>query len=78
MTTICKKILIINYFNLTLQLHDFRMKAGGILPKIPKNDPPQSRTEFDGLTDLLQYLIAEDERKKQKIKETPEAAGKQK
>lgn len=45
-------------------LHDFRIKAGSILPKIPKNDPPQSRTEFSGLTDLLQYLIAEDERKK--------------
>ncbi|XP_042868989.1 transmembrane protein 242-like [Penaeus japonicus] len=46
-------------------LQEFRMKAGSILPKIPKNNPPQSRTEFEGLTDLLQYLINEDERKKQ-------------
>jgi len=45
-------------------LQDFRMKAGGILPKIPKNDPPQSRTEFSGLNDLLQYVIDEDEKKK--------------
>lgn len=53
------------------------MKAGSILPRIPKNDPPQSRTEFSGLTDLLQYLIDEDERKKQGIKTTTEAASKQ-
>ncbi|XP_068248938.1 transmembrane protein 242 [Palaemon carinicauda] len=45
-------------------LQEFRMKAGSILPKIPKNDPPQSRTEFEGLTDLLQYLIDEDAKKK--------------
>lgn len=53
------------------------MKAGSVLPRIPKNDPPQSRTEFSGLTDLLQYIITEDERKKQGLKETPEAADKQ-
>lgn len=53
------------------------MKAGSILPRIPKNDPPQSRTEFEGLTDLLQYLITEDERKKQGMKEGSEIAGKQ-
>jgi len=46
-------------------LQDFRMRTGNILPRIPKNDPPQSRTEFSGLNDLLQYLIDEDERKKQ-------------
>ncbi|XP_063859338.1 transmembrane protein 242-like [Scylla paramamosain] len=46
-------------------LNDFRMKAGSVLPKIPKNDPPQSRTEFEGLTDFLQYIISEDERKKE-------------
>lgn len=45
------------------------MKAGSILPRIPKNNPPQGRTEFEGLTDLLQYLIDEDERKKPKMKE---------
>lgn len=46
------------------------MKAGSILPRIPKNNPPQSRTEFEGLTDLLQYLINEDERKKQEQMKT--------
>ena len=45
-------------------LQDFRMRAGNILPRIPKNDPPQSRTEFSGLNDLLQYVIDEDEKKK--------------
>jgi len=30
------------------------------LPRIPKNDPPQGRTEFKNLTDLLQYIIDED------------------
>ncbi|KAB7496188.1 Transmembrane protein [Armadillidium nasatum] len=45
-------------------LQEFRMKAGNILPKIPKNDPPQGRTEFKSLTDFLQYLIDEDARNK--------------
>ena len=40
------------------------------MPKIPKNDPPQSRTEFEGLTDFLQYIISEDERKKE-TRKTP-------
>lgn len=35
---------------------EFRHKMGSLLPKIPKNDPPQSRTEFEGLTDLLTYI----------------------
>ncbi|XP_006624382.1 transmembrane protein 242 isoform X2 [Apis laboriosa] len=38
---------------------EFRLKAGNILPKIPKNDPPQSRTEFENLTDLLKYVSEE-------------------
>ena len=29
-------------------LKDFRIKAGSILPRIPKNDPPVGRTEFTG------------------------------
>jgi hypothetical protein len=37
-------------------LQDFRMKAGNILPKIPKNEIPTSRTEFEGLNDLMEYL----------------------
>ncbi|XP_070159055.1 transmembrane protein 242 [Polyergus mexicanus] len=35
---------------------EFRFKIGSLLPKIPKNNPPQSRTEFEGLTDLLTYI----------------------
>lgn len=35
---------------------EFRLKAGSILPRIPKNDPPQSRTEFENLTDFLRYV----------------------
>ncbi|KAJ1522845.1 hypothetical protein ONE63_001994 [Megalurothrips usitatus] len=37
-------------------LHEFRMKMGNKLPTVRKNDPPQSRTEFDGLSDLMRYL----------------------
>ncbi|XP_041976345.1 transmembrane protein 242 [Aricia agestis] len=37
-------------------LKDFRIKMGSILPVVPKNDPPRSRTEFTGLNDLLTYL----------------------
>ena len=45
-------------------LADFRTKAGSILPKVPKNDPPQSRTEFSGINDLLQYIIDKDTEEK--------------
>lgn len=45
------------------QLEDFRIKMGSILPVIPRNNPPQSRTEFSGLNDLLTY-ISEDYGKK--------------
>ena len=34
---------------------------GDILPRIPKNNPPQGRTEFEGLTDLLKYISEEKE-----------------
>ena len=51
-----------------IDLADFRQKAGNILPKVPKNDPPQSRTEFSGTNDLLQYLIDKDEEEKRKKK----------
>ncbi|XP_018577353.1 transmembrane protein 242 [Anoplophora glabripennis] len=37
-------------------IEEFRYKVGSIWPKIPKNDPPQGRTEFSGLNDLLEYL----------------------
>ena len=45
-------------------LADFRMKAGNILPTIPKNNPPQSRTEFSGINDFLQYVIDKDAEEK--------------
>ncbi|XP_066990966.1 transmembrane protein 242 [Anabrus simplex] len=35
---------------------EFRQTMGSILPRIPKNNPPQGRTEFEGLTDLLSYI----------------------
>lgn len=35
---------------------EFREKVGSKLPKIKKNDPPRSRTEFEGLNDLMLYL----------------------
>ena len=34
-------------------LQDFRLKAGSILPKIPKNNPPVGRTEFSGIYIIL-------------------------
>ncbi|CAG9825280.1 unnamed protein product [Phaedon cochleariae] len=37
-------------------MKEFRYKVGSLLPRIPKNDPPKSRTEFSGLNDLLSYL----------------------
>ncbi|XP_024945916.1 transmembrane protein 242 isoform X2 [Cephus cinctus] len=35
---------------------EFRIKMGSILPRIPKNNPPRSRTDFEGLTDLMTYI----------------------
>ena len=37
-------------------LNDFRLKAGSILPRIPKNDPPVGRTEFTGTICFLILL----------------------
>lgn len=37
-------------------IEEFKFKMGSLLPKIPKNNPSQSRTEFKGLTDLLIYI----------------------
>jgi hypothetical protein len=41
-------------------LAEFRVKVGAVLPRIPRNSPPQGRTEFSGLNDLLQYLVDRD------------------
>lgn len=51
--TIVKNKILIQY---VFQMEEFRMKMGSLLPRIPKNDPPQGRTEFEGLTDLLNYV----------------------
>ncbi|KAH8387302.1 hypothetical protein KR093_006100 [Drosophila rubida] len=37
---------------------EFRLKMGNALPRISKDEPPTSRTDFDGLTDLMKYLAA--------------------
>ncbi|KAG8231601.1 hypothetical protein J437_LFUL019353 [Ladona fulva] len=48
-------------------LQEFRMKVGAMLPKIPKNDPPQGRTEFENLSDLLTYLSGEETSKEKPV-----------
>ncbi|XP_065205385.1 transmembrane protein 242 [Planococcus citri] len=45
-------------------MQEFRQKMGSIFPSVPKNNPPQSRTEFASVTDLLQYLDDEYSTKK--------------
>lgn len=50
-------------------MSEFKLKMGSILPKIPKNNPPQSRTEFEGLTDLLNY-VTKDFSQHKALKET--------
>ncbi|TRY68485.1 hypothetical protein TCAL_01387 [Tigriopus californicus] len=54
-------------------LAEFRQKAGSILPVVPKNHPPQSRTEFSGINDFLQYVIDEDQAQKE-AKRAPNVA----
>ncbi|XP_069684240.1 transmembrane protein 242 [Periplaneta americana] len=44
-------------------MKEFRLKVGSALPRIPKNDPAQGRTEFAGLTDLLTYISSDDRTK---------------
>lgn len=34
----------------------FRMKLGSLFPVVPKNNPPQSKSEFGSLTEFMQYL----------------------
>lgn len=41
---------------LCLQMNEFRHKMGTLLPKLSRDGPPGSRTEFDGLSDLMQYI----------------------
>ena len=52
-------------------LVEFREKVGGVLPKIPKNEPkPGERTEFSGINDFLNYIIQKDKEEKL-LKEKP-------
>lgn len=37
-------------------MDEFTQKMSQLGPKVKRNDPLQSRTEFDGLTDLLKYV----------------------
>lgn len=46
---------------------EFRYKAGTILPRISKPKSEQEgRTQFENLTDLFQYIIDEDNKKKKR------------
>ncbi|OTF70653.1 transmembrane protein 242-like protein [Euroglyphus maynei] len=45
-------------------LKDFRQKIGEKLPRIPRNNPPQGRTEFESFRDLFTYLAEESEKEK--------------
>ncbi|XP_012258744.2 transmembrane protein 242 [Athalia rosae] len=48
---------------------EFRNAMGSLLPRLSKENPPQSRTEFEGLTDLLKY-VSEDWGKENDAKES--------
>ncbi|XP_017870962.1 PREDICTED: transmembrane protein 242 [Drosophila arizonae] len=37
---------------------EFRLKMGNALPRISKDEPANSRTDFESLTDLMKYLAA--------------------
>jgi len=64
-----------------LQLQEFRQAAGNLLPRIPKKENPGARTEFENLTELFQYIIDEDNKKKSESQltstETTESRGRQ-
>ncbi|XP_035702060.1 transmembrane protein 242 isoform X3 [Folsomia candida] len=69
--SICAYLWVLYVCALLVKLKEFRLKAGEFLPRIPKNEP-KGRTEFANLTDLLQYVIDEDNRAKaEKMKVVP-------
>ncbi|KAF7489839.1 Transmembrane protein [Sarcoptes scabiei] len=43
---------------------EFRQKVGQKLPKVPRNDPPLSRTEFESFREFFEYLAEESEKSK--------------
>ena len=53
---------------------EFRHKVGSVLPKIKKPSDKQGRTEFENLTELFQYVIDEDNKKKLADKPAPQEA----
>lgn len=56
-----KKIILFIHFY--LQLEEFRNKMGNALPRIT-NPNPKGKTEFQSLTELMRYIIDEDEKSK--------------
>jgi hypothetical protein len=42
---------------------DFKLKLGTVFPKLSKPTDKQGRTEFENLTELLQFVIDEDKKK---------------
>lgn len=56
-------------------MHEFRMKVGSLLPRLTPT-VHKSRTEFEGLTDLMTYLATDYSRqtpKNETIKELNES-----
>lgn len=51
-------MLLKPFFFYILQMHDFRMKIGSLLPRLTPT-VHNSRTEFEGLTDLMTYLATD-------------------
>ena len=42
---------------------------GRLLPAVPRNNPPQGRTEFESFRDLFTYLAEESEQQKREKEE---------
>lgn len=57
MPPICSMNFALN-LSFRSQFQEFRLKMGNALPRITKDEPPASRTDFESLTDLMKYLAA--------------------
>lgn len=57
-----------------MQLQEFRMKVGSVLPQIPKGN--EGRTEFESLTDLMGYLAEQGKTSKQEPSKEPKDTSK--
>lgn len=53
-------------------MHDFRIKIGSMLPRLTPT-VHNSRTEFEGLTDLMTYLATDYSGQTPKTKSTKES-----